>query len=86
MHVINLWGIADCHKYCELSFGALFWTATICYGITLILLLYNTYWYIYRQKRYKSYFVLSFYIFSIIILVTRFLCYLLLVRFYYETP
>ena len=64
----------------------LFWLATLCYGTGLLLLLYNSYWYLLPQKRYKSFYVASFYVFSFIILLSRFLNYVFLLKFYYENP
>ena len=82
----KLWGQADCGSLCSVTFGGLFWVATLCYGAALGMLCYNSYWYIYRQNRYRSHYVMSFYIFSMIIIVSRFLCYLLLLVYYYESP
>jgi len=69
--------------YQNASFHVLFWIATLCYGSALALLLYNSYWYLCKFKRYKSFYIASFYVFSFIILLSRFLSYLLLLFYIY---
>lgn len=69
--------------YDTISFGVLFWVALICYGVTLLLLCYNSYFYLCKEKRYKSFYVVSFYVFSMIIVISRFFNYFFLLIYFY---
>ena len=63
----------------------LFWIATLLYGGCLALLGYNCYWYSYKQERYKNFYVAAFYVFSIIIVISRFASYLVLLVVFYQS-
>lgn len=73
-------------QFPELSYGILFWVASICYGVTLILVCHNCCFYLCPQKRYKSFYVMSFYVFSIVIVFSRFFNYFFLLIYYYQYP
>ena len=68
-----------------MTFGVLFWIATLLYGGCLALLGYNCYWYSYKQERYKNFYVAAFYVFSIIIVISRFASYLVLLVVFYQS-
>ena len=44
------------------------------YCMTLIFALYNSYFFVWRQKRYKNWIISAFYIFSVLVLIFR-ICY-----------
>lgn len=58
--------------------------ATIAYGICLALLFYNCRWYLCKESRYKQFYVMSFYILSITIILTRFVSYFILIIYFYK--
>jgi hypothetical protein len=49
-----------------------------------MLLVYNCYWYVYKEGRSKVFFIFSFYIFALIIVISRFLNYVLLLIYFYD--
>ena len=69
----------------QTTFVVLFWLASICYLGLLIFLVFNCYYYVYKEGRYKVFFILSFYIFSLLIAVSRFLNYAFLLVYVYDS-
>lgn len=49
-----------------------------------MLLIYNCYWYFYKQERYKNFYVAAFYTFSFVIVISRLACYILLLIAFYQ--
>ena len=68
----------------KISLQVLFITSVLLYCMLLCLVIYNIYWFLYKQQRFRIYFISSFYTFAMLVIILRLAQYNLLMLVFYS--